>query len=386
MLIAGPIPFICRKCLLSSRRHLSSAAKLPPPATGFAHLENRALISIHGRDSAHFLQGLSTNSIKTTSPSPRGFFSAFLNAQGRVLHDVFIYPADHSPGYRESVGGEMYEGPGFIIDVDRAHAEILRAHLRKFKLRAKINLRILDPGEWDVWGAWGGGDMAQDDSLAEAQDIGCVDPRAPGMGRRLVVHRGTRPQFEGEELPVMSYDVRRIMMGVPQGHQEILSGEALPQESDIDYMGGIDFRKGCYVGQELTIRTHHTGIVRKRILPVQLYELDEKAPESLQYDPTTSLSTPTSTQNISRVNTRGRSAGKWLTGVGNIGLALCRLETMTNTRLTEEGSQWSPDHEFKMAWQPEEERQGGELKIKAFVPQWHRNQISLRDMHRQQKT
>lgn len=271
-----------------------------------------------------------------------------------------------------------------MIDVDKEHAESLRAHLRRFKLRAKIVLRITDPGEWDVWSIWGADDATLDPiNQPELRNIGCIDARAPGMGTRTVTYDGHRPStMAGPETTVETYDTRRMLKGVPQGHAEIISGEALPQESNIDYMGGIDFRKGCYVGQELTIRTQHTGVVRKRILPVQVYgPEDEKPPEHLTYDATTSVDLPTATQNISRVNTRGRSAGKWLTGVGNIGLALCRLETMTDVRLTEEGSQWSPEHEFKMSWQPE----GGaerELKIKAFVPEWHRNRVSVRDMHR----
>lgn len=298
-----------------------------------------------------------------------------------MLHDVFIYPSHQSAEFR----GEAHEEPSFLIDVDKAHADTLRAHLKRYKLRAKIVLRVVDPGEWDVWGTWDGDEATVWDAAKPgSEDVGCTDNRAPGMGQRVVTHGGRKPTtISGEETPVEAYDIRRILNGVPQGHFEILSGDALPQESNIDYMGGIDFRKGCYVGQELTIRTHHTGVVRKRILPVQLYSMeDEKAPDKLQYDPQSSLQLPGGAQNISRVNKRGRSAGKWLTGVGNIGLALCRLETMTDVRLTDEGSQWSPENEFKMSWQLEgdEERQ---LKIKAFVPEWHRNRPTVRDMHRQ---
>ncbi|KAL9002567.1 MAG: hypothetical protein Q9188_004513 [Gyalolechia gomerana] len=351
-----------------------------PPSTGYAHLTNRALISVYGCDAAHYLQGLTTSNIKTTASSSSGFYSSFLNAQGRVLYDVFIYPANQSAAFRASNGGTKKGEPGFLIDVDKAHVEALSAQLKRFKLRAKISLRIIDPGEWDVWSTWGrDDDITGDAAHLQAEAIGCVDTRAPGMGRRMVTGVGQRPKNgSGEETSVGTYDMRRILNGVPQGHDEIISGEALPQESNIDYMGGIDFRKGCYVGQELTIRTHHTGVVRKRILPVQLYAMDEEPPEVLEYDPESSV-LPNAAQNIGRVNTRGRSAGKWLKGVGNVGLALCRLETMTDVRLTEEASQWSPENEFKMSWQLD----GGEekeLKIKAFVPEWHRDRVGIRDM------
>jgi mRNA-decapping enzyme subunit 2 len=203
------------------------------------------------------------------------------------------------------------------------------------------------------------------------------------MGHRIVVQSNRRPEGEGE-VTVESYDLRRTIMGVAEGQSEILKETALPQESNIDYMSGIDFRKGCYVGQELTIRTHHTGVVRKRILPVQIYDTGGKSSplQELSYNPDSDLVLPPRGSNISRVDKKGRSAGKWLGGVGNVGLALCRLEVMTDTVLTGEGSQWNPEHEFKVAWESEEGREGGEVRIKAFVPSWHRGRAEAQKLHR----
>ncbi|KAL9598831.1 MAG: hypothetical protein Q9219_004250 [cf. Caloplaca sp. 3 TL-2023] len=355
-----------------------------PATTGSAHLTNRALISIHGRDAAQYLQGLTTSNVKTSTSSPSsGFYSAFLNAQGRVLYDVFIYPLDRSADFPTKIGGDKYEEPGFLIDVDKEHAENLFKHLRRFKLRAKISLRVIDPGECDVWSIWDGSDASsENEANQDSQAIGCLDTRAPGMGRRIVTYQGQRPNTFYEETSVDTYDIRRILKGIPQGHKEIISGDALPQESNIDFMGGIDFRKGCYVGQELTIRTHHTGVVRKRILPIQMYAMDQKPPEVLAYDPQSKPVLPDTAQNIGRVNTRGRSAGKWLSGVNNVGLALCRLETMTGVRLTDEVSQWSPEHEFKISWQPDGS-ENMDLKIKPFVPEWHKYQVKVGEIHRQ---
>jgi folate-binding protein YgfZ len=67
------------------------------------------------------------------------------------------------------------------------------------------------------------------------------------------------------------YHVRRILNGVPEGIDDFIAGTSLPLECNLDYMNGVDFRKGCYVGQELTIRTYHKGITRKRIMPVQYF-------------------------------------------------------------------------------------------------------------------
>jgi hypothetical protein len=100
------------------------------------------------------------------------------------------------------------------------------------------------------------------------------------------------------------------------------------------------------------------------------------------YDPSAAVALPPSGSNISKVDGRkGRSAGKFLGGVGNIGLALCRLEIMTDIVLTGEGSQYSPEQEFKISWSAPEEAssnatEAGEVKVKALVPPWLREYIS----------
>ena len=312
-----------------------------------------------------------------------GFYSAFLNASGRVLHDVFIYPAAHSKNYQRTILGEKHKGdPGVIIEVDANEVDALARHLKRFKLRAKVDIRVLEENEWRVWQAWGSwGELPP-------HEMGCLDGRAPDLGYRLITCEGPGSSVGTREASVSTsfkdYEVMRMLNGVAEGQGEILKESALPQESNIDYMGGIDFRKGCYVGQELTIRTHHTGVVRKRILPVQIYDPGDgqKPPEALTYDEKSKLVLPPRGANISRVDKKGRNAGKWLGGIGNIGLALCRLEVMTDTVLTGEGSQWDPEHEFKVAWEPEEGREGGEVKVKAFVPYWHETRAEQQKLHR----
>jgi transferase CAF17, mitochondrial len=191
------------------------------------------------------------------------------------------------------------------------------------------------------------------------------------MGCRVVLANSMKPEGT-KEVDEEVYTLRRLLRGVPEGQDEILEGSALPQENNVDYMGGIDFRKGCYVGQELTIRTHHTGVVRKRVLPVQLYSGDIQ-PEGLEYDPESRLLLPPLGSNISRVPKKGRSAGKFLSGLGNIGLALCRLEIMTDTILTGEGSAYKREDQFKVDVEGEDGIQ--DVRIKAFVPSWHKQEI-----------
>lgn len=359
-----------------------------------------------------------------------GFYSAFLTAQGRVLNDVFIYPAIHSTAFTSSLpssitqkyGEPGTDTPGYIIEVDADEADRLLKHLKRYKLRSKLDIRLLDPAEWSLWSTWDDGSPWTPHSSAtstpsDAQDIelipnhpeliGTFDARAPGMGRRLVLPSSqgdalstlrTALQADIPQAPLAAYTVRRMLRGVAEGQAEISREHALPQESDMDYMGGIDFRKGCYVGQELTIRTHHTGVVRKRILPVQLYAgAAAHAPAELAYDAAAAplAERVSAGANIMPHGKRGRSAGKWLAGVGNVGLALCRVEMMTDLVLTAEGSRWNAGDVFKLTApagaadegeegvaRPSREtlttETGDEVMIKAFVPDWIRGQVKVK--------
>jgi folate-binding protein YgfZ len=343
------------------------------------------------------------------APRRTGSYSAFLNSQGRVLHDVFIYPVAASnltPG-----GSATANDPAWLIEVDKAEVKTLLKHLKKHKLRSKFTIRALDDGERSIWASWSEDSEQRWAAYNLESDFpsqfspsslitGCPDTRAPGFGSRIVTpgpdDLRTRLPNEstglGPEVDLSVYNLRRILHGVAEGQGEIIRESALPMECNMDMGRAIDFRKGCYVGQELTIRTHHTGVVRKRILPVQLYNGESEAVPSMEtpvYDPATDLPLPPSGANISRVSGRkGRSAGKFLGGVGNVGLALCRLEMMTDITLTGEGSQYNASQEFKVSWSANEvhdEAEGdfppsnaasdGEVKIKALVLPWLREYI-----------
>ena len=369
--------FTIVRTLRPFRRKLSTTPlPPPPPPKGYACLTTRRLISLRGLDASHFLQGLTTRNISPTTFSTdqhirQGIYSAFLNASGRVLHDVFIYPDRRLKAQDE---------PGFLIEVDAREVQLLARHLKRYKLRAKVTVDVVDDGEVQVWSVWD--DATLGDNVGEEAVSHCEDQRAKEMGKRLLLLGDARPQVDAEMVEVGTYEVRRMLKGVAEGQTEILKESALPLESNMDYMGGIDFRKGCYVGQELTIRTHHTGVVRKRILPVQLYNSDN-LPQTLKYDPVSSYMEPPPESTIKRLNGKGRSTGKWLGGIGNIGLALCRLESMTDIVLTGDINQWNSKDEFLVSWPEHEGRASGEVKVKAFIPDWHRNRVSVRDTHRE---
>lgn len=400
-----PTRSVCTRCLIRRRLFSTNSSSLqqqkqndlppPPPQSGYARLSHRGLISITGADSTTFLQGLITQNMLVTGDPQRstrrtGFYTAFLNAQGRVLNDAFIYP---SPNGGESSSADE---AGWIIEVDKNEVSSLLKHLKRHKLRAKLKLRALEDGEQSVWSTWN--DQAEPKWAAynlesespslfspSSHIAGCIDTRAPGFGSRLVTpgdddlrkYIPDESKLPGSEVQLPTYTLRRMIYGVAEGQGEIIRESALPLECNLDMMRGVDFRKGCYVGQELTIRTHHTGVVRKRILPVQLYSEGQDPNEFGElptYDPNTNLSLPPAGANIFRISARkGRSAGKFLNGIGNVGLALCRLEMMTDIILTEEGTQYTPDQEFKVSL--DDAAEGEEVKIKALVPPWTRDFI-----------
>jgi len=419
---AGWICRSCRQTIKQSRRQLSTetaARSTPPPApsaAGFTKLPARSLIAVYGQDAAHFLHGICTSAVPKTPASPSGFYSAFLTGQGRVLYDTFIYPTSHSNTYRNTLPARIREkhgdqDTGYLIEVDSSQALELQKHLKKYKLRAKIDLRVLEDGECDVWSIWDettqpwipySSTTTPTSSSTPNDLISLLDTRAPGMGHRILLpsqnHTTSSLPDEISALisptasatPSSSYTLRRYLRGVPEGSAEIPSGAALPAEHNIDVMSGIDFRKGCYIGQELTIRTHHTGIVRKRILPVVLYPASAGATKSedagvkkLEYDPATSVTLPLTGGDIKPYERPGRSAGKFVAGVGNVGLALCRVEMMTNLVLTSDGqTSFKAEDEFAVALESdmgsEGGGEGGKTMIKAFVPEWMRGRIKVR--------
>ena len=348
----------------------------------YTQLPSRSLIELgpNADDARSFIHGLVTADTKSLQYTSSSYYTAFLNSAGRVLDDVFIYPppSNFAPGTGGLRGQD--EPDHYLIEVDTDRAGALIKHLKKHKLRRKLNFRVLDQEEGPVYGIWT--DQPNLDPFATLKPI--LEPlrcwkldQRPNMGARCILRSKVQMEhiFGPPNASFQDYTVHRMINGIAEGSAEIIPGTALPQESNIDLFGGVDFRKGCYLGQELTIRTHHTGVVRKRIVPVQLYDINSMKPpksEQPQYIPNASLGLPSPGSDITKVSARkGRSAGKWLGGVGNIGLALCRLEIMTDIKLTEESISEDSEQEFKIAWDGGSENGSPrEAKVIAFAPRW----------------
>jgi len=379
--------WICASCRGTARRLYSAGSSPknppPPPSSGAAKLTTRRLIHIQGQEAPKFLQGIITNNVKPESRT--GFYAAFLTAQGKVLNDVFVYPTTGSSWSKS-------DEHGYLVEVDGEQASPLLAHFKRHKLRAKLAIRLLDEGELSVWSAWKADEKwtphsstfgsTGDGNGSEEGLLGMVDARATNMGQRLLLpstsdHSSPLKAHKSleslEEAPLSAYTIRRYLRGVPEGQKEIPRDNTFPMNSDIDVMNGIDFKKGCYLGQELTIRTHHTGVVRRRVLPVSLYHPSEGPPEKLEYRAESSFGQLAQDTDIKILGKRGRP-GKWIAGVGNVGLAMCRIEMMTDLTVSSEPSTFSPDDRF-MIQATEDGDEGQEVGVKAFLPDWLRGRI-----------
>ncbi|ORX34961.1 putative transferase CAF17, mitochondrial [Kockovaella imperatae] len=259
-------------------------------APRIAHLKRRRVVEIAGPDAKKFIKGLFCNEVDDVG----GGYSGFLNASGRVVHTTFIIPAKSST-------------PTYLITHNPASSDTippLAQVLAPFKLRSKVRIKDVTD-RYDVYQAWGGplsGDSSREPvrswkfgsgGAAEASwnwphglpvmglddaESGCWDLRAGfhgGMGRHIVVPKGSSPSSSSnhEKSAEDDFDLHRMLLGVPEDQVEIHPGNSLPLESCMDIHAGVDFRKGCYLGQELTVRTYHTGATRKRILPISLFPI-----------------------------------------------------------------------------------------------------------------
>jgi folate-binding protein YgfZ len=211
-----------------------------------AFLAGRGVVKVTGDDARSFLDGLVTSDMNRVAVD-RARFAALLSPQGKILVDFIVAEAD----------GEI--GGGFYLDVSRALAVDLTRRLAIYRLRAKVLVEDVS----DTLGVtvfWNGARAPEEDGLAYA------DPRLAGLGDRLIAERElARSLADSAE---SAWDAHRVSLGIPEGGRDFTYGDAFPHETDMDQLGGVDFDKGCYVGQEVVSRMEHRGTARTRIVPV----------------------------------------------------------------------------------------------------------------------
>jgi folate-binding protein YgfZ len=221
---------------------------------------DRAVIKVIGDDARKFLHGLITADMLALTPGTARF-CALLTPQGKIIADFFVAEAPAA------------DGGGFFLDFPRALGATLFDKLNLYKLRAKVLIEDLSEilGVLAVW----------DGTPAAKYGLSYADPRLPALGARLMIppHRAADAAGEiGASLVAADdYEAHRIALGVPRGGVDFAYGDAFPHEADMDQLGGVDFAKGCYVGQEVVSRIEHRGIARTRAVPIRY---DGGAPEN----------------------------------------------------------------------------------------------------------
>jgi tRNA-modifying protein YgfZ len=216
-----------------------------------ALLPDRGVVKVAGDDARKFLNGLITCDIGKVTPG-QSAFAALLTPQGKVITDFIVAEADPA------------DGGGFFLDCPRALVPALVQRVNFYKLRAKVIVEDLSEtlGVLAIWDGAGTTDYG----------LCAADPRLPALGLRCMLppHLAAEAAVDlGAELcDPAAYEAHRIALGVPRGGLDFMYGDAFPHETDMDQLGGVDFEKGCFVGQEVVSRMEHRGTARNRIVPV----------------------------------------------------------------------------------------------------------------------
>jgi folate-binding protein YgfZ len=267
----------------------------------FVALGERGLLVVAGEDRRAFLQGLISNDVEKVDAS-RSIHAALLTAQGKYLHDFFVVAL----------------GETLMLDGEAARLGDLQRRLGLYRLRAKVTLAPAG-GDLAVYAAFGADALAALGLPAEpgaaapfAGGVAFVDPRLAALGARLVVPKeagaAALRALGFADAAFAAYDRLRLEYGVPDGSRDLTVEKAILLESGFEELNGVDWQKGCYIGQELTARTKYRGLVKKRLMAVRV---DGALPPS---------GTP--------VMLGDKEAGEMRSGQDGIAIALLRLEAV----------------------------------------------------------
>jgi len=249
--------------------------------TQMAVLPERGVVEIGGEDRVSFLQGLVSNDVAEAAPG-RAVWAALLTPQGKWLADFFVLCA----------------GDRLLLDCERAQAAMLAQRLGRFRLRAKVQVRDAS-AEFCVHAAWGG---PPDTDAA----LAAPDPRLPEAGWRIAA-----PAPLPANATPADWDRHRLALGLPDGSRDLEAEKSTLLEAGFDELNGVSWTKGCYMGQELTARTKYRGLLKRRLVPV---EVDGTLPET-----------------GAAVTKGGAEVGTMRSGRDRRGLALLRLDALDGT-------------------------------------------------------
>ncbi|KAL7160300.1 hypothetical protein ABFS83_01G084600 [Erythranthe nasuta] len=308
-----------RRQLFSTQTPLQSAGPMA------SLLKTRSVIRFKGPETIKFLQGLVTNDVRSLDdPQPAGennttpnmpaavappVYAAMLTPQGRFLYDFFLYRAPRTDEKLDRTGSGPGPDPGELeiyADVEGSVLDELLATLKRYRLRSKVDIESVAE-DFCCWQRFGG-NITEDSSSSsqyesEANSIGWggtvdqsgvsssqgnglgwhwnKDPRLSCLGYRAIFPSNTTPPLveADKETDEGNYLLWRLEKGVAEGPTEIAKGEAIPLEYNLAGLNAISFDKGCYIGQELIARTHHRGVIRKRLIPLRFFDQNGKEVE-----------------------------------------------------------------------------------------------------------
>mgnify|MGYP003110097110 CR=1 FL=1 len=268
----------------------------------YIELKNRGVLSVSGPDARKFLQGLISNDVEKVTPE-RAIHAAFLTAQGKYLFDFMI----------AEVGGAL------LLDCEADRLADFQKRLKLYKLRSDVTVEdvsakftVLAITGDDVSGVLG---IDAEAGVAKAVEGGAIftDPRHAGLGARAIVGTEKLTDFIAAssltEGTLEAYDQARIRLGVPDGSRDMQLEKTILLEAGFDELNGVDWKKGCYMGQELTARTKYRGLVKRRLMPVRILDGEMPAP-----------GTP--------VMRDEREVGEIRSGAGTMALAMLRVNVL----------------------------------------------------------
>lgn len=280
-------------------------------------LEHRALIRVHGNDTNKFLQGLITNDVEFLK-STNSIYAMLLNARGRILYDMLIYNPDRSDS-------------SLLIEISLSAVNDFQRILRTYKLRKQVQIEDVT-SEYRIWSIFSTmeNDLQQSLQLKNRDGLlmGQSDPRHSSLGVRLITKRSHTINNLTDickiENDLTVYKRWLYKNGIAEGVEDITPGEFIPLEFNVVFLNGVSFSKGCYIGQELVARTHHTGVIRKRLMPINIENYDKFQEKS---------------NDLTIVNCETkRRAGKLRTSIDQYGIGLIRLSEWKNSLRIENGN------------------------------------------------
>jgi folate-binding protein YgfZ len=264
----------------------------------FVLLDNRGILAVSGPDRRAFLQGLVSNDVGKVAAT-RAQYAALLTAQGKFLHDFIMIEVDEA----------------IWLEVEADRVSDLKRRLTVYRLRSRVSLE--ERADLAIAAVFGEGaltalGLAGEPGLAIrfGEGVALTDPRLTRLGGRCILPQTqTRTALAAAGLAESTwreYESRRIRLGIPDGSRDLALEKSILLEAGFDELNGVDWQKGCYVGQELTARTKYRGLVRRRLMPVRI-EGPSPLPGTI-------------------VTADGREVGEMRSVCEGLGLALLRIE------------------------------------------------------------